>query len=144
MLNARCTCTERFPFFPCGFGGSRRKAVAGNLRHVSETRYVAWADFTGIASASDCACRGSSLSPQADCLAPRRICHTENAALPHGDDFGRLQGIAMDVLLVPQPWPRPPARNAPQAPGGCCHTKPASSKSSFASGVQTTGSVTVS
>jgi hypothetical protein len=35
-----------------------------------------------------------------------------------------LQGIATDVLLVPEPWPRPPARNDPQAQTECCHTKP--------------------
>jgi hypothetical protein len=31
--------------FSRGFGGSRRKAVAGNLRQVSETHCVAWADL---------------------------------------------------------------------------------------------------
>jgi hypothetical protein len=98
-----------------------------------------------IASALDYACRGSRLSPQSDCLAPRRICHTENAALPHGDGSGKRQGIAMDVQLWLRLLPRLPARNVLQAPGRMLsyHAR-ASSKSSFASGVQTTGSLTVS
>jgi len=50
---------------------------------------------------------------------------TGSAALPPADDFGRPRGIARGCLRLPQPWPRPPARNAPQAPGECCHTKTA-------------------
>jgi len=37
-------------------------------------------------------------------------------------DHGELQG---GCLRLPQPWPRPLARNAPQARGECCHTKTA-------------------
>ncbi len=80
---------------------------------------------TAIASASDCACHGSRLSPQSDALAPRRICPTGSAALPPADDFGRPRGIARGCLRLPQPWRRPPAQNAPQAPGECCHTRTA-------------------
>ena len=48
-----------------------------------------------------------------------------SAALRHGDGSGERQGIAMDVPRLLQPWPRPSTRNAPQAPGEYCHTKPA-------------------
>ena len=48
-----------------------------------------------------------------------------SAALPHADGPGGRQGTAMDRLRLPQPWPRPPARSAPQAVGECCHTRPA-------------------
>jgi hypothetical protein len=50
----------------------------------------------------------------------RETPHSRTATAPR-----RLQGIARDVLRAPQPWPRPSARNAPRAPRGCCHTRPA-------------------
>ena len=78
-----------------------------------------------IASASDCAGRGSKRLPQSDAPEPRRIVRMESAALPHGDGFDRRQGIATDIPLLPQPWFRPLARNALQAPAVCCHTMPA-------------------
>ena len=80
--------------------------------------------FTATASASDCVCRGSRRSPRSDAPEPRRTTHRESAALPHGDGSGRRQGIAMHVPRLPQPWPRLPTRNDPQAPAECCHTMP--------------------
>jgi hypothetical protein len=58
-------------------------------------------------------------------LQGRRIFRMESAALPHGDGFDSRQGIATDSPLLPQPWFRPLARNAPQAPAVYCHTVPA-------------------
>ena len=81
--------------------------------------------LTATASAWDCACRGSRQLPQFGALEPRRISHRGSAALPHGDGSGGPQGIALDVPRLPQPWPRPPMQNAPQAAGECCHTMPA-------------------
>ena len=81
--------------------------------------------FTATASASDCACRGSRRLPRSDTPEHRRIFRRESAALPHGDGSGRQRGIATDVPLLPQPWPRPQTRNDPLAPAECCHTTPA-------------------
>ena len=94
------------------------KIAKSNLRAISNL-------FTATASASDCVCRGSRRLPRSAALVPRKIFRKESAALQHGDGSGIRQGIAMDVPPLPQPWPRPPTRNAPQAPGECCHTTPA-------------------
>jgi len=99
----------------------RRKIRPGVSRSLRATADL----FTATASASDCACRGSRRLRQSDAPEPRRIFRRGTAALPHGDGSGRPQGIAMDALRLPQPCPRPPARNAPQAPGVCCVTMPA-------------------
>jgi len=56
---------------------------------------------TAIASASGCAFHGSRRSPQSFCSEPRRICHTENAALPHAPALvgdGELQRMVRDCF----------------------------------------------
>jgi hypothetical protein len=77
------------------------------------------------ASVSDCAFRGSRRSLRSDPREARRTRRKGSAAHLRDGGCGRRREIGVDVLRLPQPLLRPPARTAPPIRGGYCRTTPA-------------------
>jgi hypothetical protein len=74
-----------------------------------------------------------------------RIFRRETAALPHDDGSGRLQGICNGRSAIASTvTSTASAKRSPSSRRMLSYQARASCKSSFASGVQTTGSVTAS
>ena len=118
--------------------GSYLRTQYRNLRQPHQANPEGSLAPTAIASVSDCVCRGSRRLPQSDAPEPRRIFRMGSAALPHADGPDGQQGIAMECSAIAATVASTAsAKRSPSSGRMLSYQARASSKSSFASGIQT-------